>query len=129
MKNVGAEIKRLIDKKNIKRRELAHHLEMTEANVSKIYGKASIDAAMLEKICQFIGVPVSYFFESEEHPRNMAISGNGNQAIAGHNNVVGGGGSDGRVAALEEKVALLERLLEEKERYIRLLEGRAVRGS
>ncbi len=124
---LGAKIKSLIDISGQSVNETADKLGMSHQNLYNMFKKESVDTKYLVMLSRMFGVPMSYFFDDSLPP--MSVRGNGNQAIAGHNNLVGGGGSDGRVAALEEKVALLERLLEEKERYIRLLEGRAVRGS
>ena len=126
MKNIGLEIKNILDKKGLKRRDLAHHLDMTEANVSKIYNKSSIDVSLLERIAQFIDTPITYFFEESEtaghHVRvdgdqNTTVTGNGKffsgrKVPKGHAN---GGGED---SSINEKVKILEQLLSEKDRVI-----------
>ena len=81
MKHIGKELKKIVDEQSIKRRDLAYKLDMTEANLSKIYSKESIDAKLLEKICKLMSVPVSFFFD--DIPQN-GVTGNvvGNKSIA-----------------------------------------------
>lgn len=126
MKNIGEEIKKIIDLRGLKRRDLAHFLDMTEANVSKIYNKESIDVSLLERISKFLKVPITYFFETENcASQNANVAGDQSLAVAGDGNFFSGesiskgdttrGGEDN---ILSEKVKMLEKLLEEKERVI-----------
>lgn len=143
MKNIGEEIKRIIDLKGLKRRDLAHYLDMTEANVSKIYNKSSIDVSLLERVSNFLQVPVSYFFEKEENAGQKAhAEGDRSVAVAGDGNFFSGDSQQKKDTAgvnkdsetvkmlkqlLAEKDRLLvekEKLLEEKERVIQLLMGK-----
>jgi len=119
MKHIGRELKKIIDEQGIKRRDLAYKLEMTEANLSKIYSKESIDAKLLEKICKLISVPVSYFFD--EIGQN-GVSGNyvGNKsiAVAGSGNNFFKGDVPPEVSAYKEKVQNLENIIDEKNKLL-----------
>lgn len=70
---------------------------------------------LLERIATYFHVPVSYFFDEDG---SAVASGNGN--VAGNNNIVGSV-TIGDASVLQERVAMLERLLEEKERTIKIL--------
>ena len=71
---------------------------------------------LLERIAAYFHVPVSHFFDEET--QSTIASGNGN--VAGNNNIVGSV-TIGDASVLQERVAMLERLLEEKERTIKIL--------
>lgn len=72
---------------------------------------------LLERIAAYFRVPVSYFFDDNQETISVA-TGNGN--VAGNNNVVGSV-TIGDAAILQERVVMLEKLLEEKERLIKVL--------
>ena len=72
---------------------------------------------LLERIATYFHVPVSHFFD-EDKEQNAIATGNGN--VAGNNNVVGSV-TIGDAAVLQERVTMLEKLLEEKERTIKIL--------
>ena len=69
---------------------------------------------LLERIASYFNVPVSFFFDDEAQ---NAIA-NGNSSIAVNNNSGSIATGD---AVLQERVCLLEKLLEEKERTIKIL--------
>ena len=77
---------------------------------------------LIERIAAYFNVPVGYFFNDEEMP-SAVVSGNGNVAVDGNNNITNNVGAN--AAVLQERVSMLKRMLEEKERLIQvLLEGR-----
>ena len=69
---------------------------------------------LLERIASYFNVPVSFFFDDEAQ---NAIA-NGNSSIAVNNNSGSIATGD---AVLQERVTMLEKLLEEKERTIKIL--------
>ncbi len=77
---------------------------------------------LLERIAAYFHVPVSYFFDDSTDSGAVA-SGKGSVAVSGNNNDVGNV-TIGDASLLQERVRLLERLLEEKERTIQILMGR-----
>lgn len=77
---------------------------------------------LIERIAAYFNVPVGYFFNDEEMP-SAVVAGNGNVAVDGNDNITNNVGAD--AAVLQERVSMLKRMLEEKERLIQvLLEGR-----
>ena len=74
---------------------------------------------LLERIAAYFHVPVSHFFDDSQEI-SAIVSGNGSVAVAGNNNVAGNV-TMGDTAVLQERVTMLERLLEEKERTIKIL--------
>ena len=73
----------------------------------------------IERIAKFFDKKVGYFFDEETDNQNAVASGNG-IAVAGNNNVAGNV-TMGDTAILTERIAMLEKLLEEKERTIKIL--------
>ena len=77
---------------------------------------------LIERIAAYFNVPVGYFFNDEEMP-SAVVAGNGYVAVDGNDNITNNVGAD--AAVLQERVSMLKRMLEEKERLIQvLLEGR-----
>ena len=74
----------------------------------------------IERIAKFFDKKVGYFFDEETDNQNAVASGNG-IAVAGNNNVAGNVTMGGNSAVLQERVTMLEKLLEEKERTIKIL--------
>lgn len=73
---------------------------------------------LLERIASYFNVPVSFFFDDEA--QNAIATGNV-IAVAGNNNVAGNVTMGDNTAVLQERVTMLEKLLEEKERTIKIL--------
>ncbi len=73
---------------------------------------------LLERIAAYFHVPVCYFFDDESQ---NAIA-NGDSSIAVNNN--SGSIATGDAAVLKERVTMLEKLLDEKERTIKILMGK-----
>lgn len=69
MKHIGEETDIILIERQIKKKDIADKLSMTDVNLSKVLKKASIDALLLEKIASELNVPASYFFEEEEGGR------------------------------------------------------------
>ena len=70
---------------------------------------------LLERIASYFDVPVSFFFDDEVQ---NAVA-NGDSSIAINNN--SGSIATGDAAVLQERVTMLEKLIEEKERTIKIL--------
>lgn len=66
MKHIGEKTDIILIERQIKKKDIADKLSMTDVNLSKVLKKASIDALLLEKIASELNVPASYFFEEEE---------------------------------------------------------------
>lgn len=65
MKHIGDELDVILKSRKIVKRKFAEQLGMTDVNLSKILKKASVDAALLNKIAGLLCIPVSYFFNEE----------------------------------------------------------------
>jgi transcriptional regulator with XRE-family HTH domain len=83
MKHIGNEIKKVVEKTKIGRRQLAYLLQMSENNVSKIYQKHSIDSELLFRISQILNVPINTFFDENINETNTAIIQTGTYNING----------------------------------------------
>lgn len=64
MKHIGNEIDTILFKRQLKKKDFANSIGMSDVNLSKVLKKASLDAALLEKIAQALNIPASYFFEN-----------------------------------------------------------------
>lgn len=106
-------IRRLAEKYSGGIRKLAADIDMSEANLHRCLNNNKIQAGDLEKIASLLGVSILTFFD-EGLTQNNAIA-SGRNSIAAVNSAVNGN------KALEEKVTLLERILDEKERTIQIL--------
>lgn len=109
-------IRRLSENRSGGLKKLATDIGMSEQNLHRCINNNKIQAGDLEKIASLLGVSILTFFD-EEPSQNSAIA-SGRNSIAAVNSAVNGN------KALEEKLTLLERILDEKERTIRILMDR-----
>lgn len=63
MVNLETKIKKILKQKQINVDFLATNIGMTKQNIYNIFKKNTITVATLEKISNFLGIPVSYFFD------------------------------------------------------------------
>lgn len=105
-------VRRLAEKYSGGVRKLASDIDMSEANLHRCISNNKIQAGDLEKIASLLGVSILTFFDEEPQQNTIA---SGRNSIAAVNSTVNGD------KGLEEKVALLEQLLKEKERTIQIL--------
>lgn len=111
----GKNLKELIDTLGISQRKLAEQMGVTPQTISAILTAKDVRSGTLERIAEAIGVKMSFFYPTEG---GVSIAGNNN--ISGNNNAVGNV-TIGDAAVLQERVTMLEKLLEEKERLIKVL--------
>ena len=116
----GKNLKELIDALGISQRKLAEQMGVTPQTISAILTAKDVRTSTIERIASVTNMPISYFFKEECEQQNAVASGNG-IAVAGNNNVAGNVTMDDNTAVLQERVAMLEKLLEEKERTIKIL--------
>lgn len=112
----GKDLKEKIIQQNISALTIAKKLGISPQALNSTFNAADVKSGTLERIAEVLGVKMSFFYPMEEG--NAIASGNGN--VAGNNNVVGSL-TIGDASVLQERVAMLERLLEEKERTIKIL--------
>lgn len=131
MKHIGSELNKILIDRKIKKKDFASKLGMTDVNLSKIFKKDSIDAALLGKIAELLNIPVSHFFDGKSNVTNIGhkVIGQGNQVgdilLANYENQLSLERKLERTIVenefLRQEVADKKSLLEEKERYIKLL--------
>lgn len=111
----GKDLKELIEKLGFPQRKLAEQMGVTPQTISAILTAKDVRTSTIERIASVTNMPVSYFFR-ENHEANSVV-GNGNAAVNGNNNVV----VNDNTPVLLERVRMLEKLLDEKERLIKVL--------
>lgn len=115
----GRDLKELIDLLGISQRKLAEQMGVTPQTINAILTAKDVRTSTIERIASVTNMPISYFFKEEHEGQNAVASGNG-IAVAGNNNVAGNVAM-GDTTVLKERVSMLEKLLEEKERTIQIL--------
>ena len=106
----GKELKLKIDALGITQRSLAEQMGVTPQTVSAILAAKDIRTSSLERIAQVTNKPMSYFY-GETNNAQAVVSRD--SSIAAINSNVN-----------SSEVELLKKLLEEKERTIKILMGR-----
>lgn len=109
--------------------KFATMIGVSPQTLSKWLGRNTFDAEVLYKYCEGISAEwlLSGMGEVFSSETNRAISDHGGVSIAGNNTIAGNNNAVGNVtmgdnsAVLQERVAMLEKLLEEKERTIKIL--------
>lgn len=102
-------------------KDIADSLGVTAQSLSSVLSAKDVRSGTIEKIAQVLNIPVSSLYGEKDS--GAVASGNGSVAVAGNNNDVGNV-TIGDASVLQERVKLLERLLEEKERTIQILMGK-----
>ena len=106
----GKELKLKIDELGITQRSLAEQMGVTPQTVSAILAAKDIRTSSLERIAQVTNKPMSYFYGETNNAQAVVC---GDSSIAAINSNVN-----------SSEVELLKKLLEEKERTIKILMGR-----
>ena len=113
----GKDLKEKIAQQNISALAIAKKLGISPQALNSTFNAADVKSGTLERIAEVLGVKMSFFYPMEGS--NAVATGNGN--FAGNNNAVGNVTMGDNSAVLQERVAMLEKLLEEKERLIKVL--------
>lgn len=114
----GKELKERVDALGIAQRKLADKMGVTPQTINAILTAKDVRTSTIERIASVTGMPISFFFKEEADKQSAVVSGNGSVAVAGNNNVTSNAGD---TAVLQERVKMLEKLLDEKERLIKVL--------
>lgn len=109
--------------------KFATMIRISPQTLSKWLGRNTFDAEVLYKYCEGISAEwlLSGIGEMFRYETNRAIADHGGVSIAGNNTIAGNNNAVGNVtmgdnsAVLQERVTMLEKLLEEKERTIKIL--------
>jgi transcriptional regulator with XRE-family HTH domain len=109
----GKELKEKLYNAKVTQADLAKKLQMSTQAMSQTLNAADIKTGFLEKVCEAIGVNMSFFYPIDEQKAVV----NGNNSVAAIQSTV----TQGDCAVLAERVKSLEALLAEKERLISVL--------
>ncbi|KAA6337574.1 hypothetical protein EZS27_014339 [termite gut metagenome] len=126
MKHFGNQLNEAIRKKNIKQKELAIKLGVTEVTLTKWKSQNSIDASKLENISKILNIPITYWFDETLINSQHIINGDKSAASIYGNanaNVVELANKDKEKEIEHLKVLLdeKEKALQDKERTIQIL--------
>lgn len=110
----GNRLKEILYEKKVSQSQIAKLLGVSQQSFNQMLAAADIKSSLLERIAEALGEDMSLFYPIE--PAKVTISDHGGVSIAGNNNIAGSNN-----AVLQERVAMLEKLLEEKERTIKIL--------
>lgn len=111
----GQELKEKILVANVPLNEIAERLGITAQSLNSCFKGKDVRSNTIERIADALGVQMSFFY-----PTDGGVSIVVNNNISGNNNAVGNV-TIGDTAVLHERVSMLEKLLEEKERLIKVL--------
>ena len=114
----GKELKTKLSACGVSQSEIARRLDMSQQSFNQSLIVNDVKSGLLERIASAIGVDMSFFYPMDSS--SAVASGNGSVAVTGNNNVAGNV-TMSDTAILTERIAMLERLLEEKERTIKIL--------
>lgn len=112
----GKELKTLISNCGVSQSEIARRLGMSHQSFNQCMIVKDVKSGLLEKVAAVLGVDMSFFYPIKS---NNAVTSGVNSVAAIQSTV-----SQGDSAVLQERVRLLEKLLDEKERLIKVLMDR-----
>ena len=110
----GERLKEIISKFKVSQSEIARQLGMSHQSLNQMLSAADVKTSLLERIAQVLNVPVSFLYGERDEGQNAVASGDSSIAV---NNITGNIEA-GDTSALQERVKLLEQLLAERERII-----------
>lgn len=114
----GKELKEKIAIKNISSLAIAKQLGISPQALNSTFNASDVKSGTLERIAEVLGVKMSFFYPDDNDRQSAVVSGNGSVSVAGNNNVTSNSGDN---SVLKERIVMLERLIEEKERLINVL--------
>ena len=106
----GKELKEKLYNAKVTQADLAKKLQMSTQAMSQTLNAADIKTGFLEKVCEAIGVNMSFFYPIDEQKAVV----NGNNSVAALQSTR----TQGDCAVLQERIAGLEEIIKEKERTI-----------
>lgn len=115
----GVRLKEILAKYKVSQSEIAKQLGMSHQSLNQMLSASDVKTGLVERIAKVLNVSISSLY-GEDKEQNAIASGNG-IAVAGNNNVAGNVTMGDNSAVLQERVTMLEKLLEEKERTIKIL--------
>lgn len=115
----GQELKEKVLMANVPFNEIAERLGITAQSLNSCFKGKDVRSNTIERIAEALGVKMSFFYPMDSS--SAVASGKGSVAVTGNNNVAGNVTMGDNTAVLQERVTMLEKLLEEKERTIKIL--------
>ena len=115
----GNRLKEILYEKKVSQSQIAKLLGMSQQSLNQMLSASDIKTGLVERIAKVLNVSISSLY-GEDKEQNAIATGNG-IAVAGINNVAGNVTMGDNTAVLQERVTMLEKLLEEKERTINIL--------
>lgn len=109
----GKELKTKLSACGVSQSEIARRLDMSQQSFNQSLIVNDVKSGLLERIAAAIGVDMSFFYPTES---NNAVASGDNSVAAIQSTVTQ---CDSRV--LQERITMLEKLLDEKERTIQIL--------
>ena len=109
----GQELKQKIAKQNVSALAIAKKIGISPQALNSTFNAADVKSGTIERIADALGVKMSFFYPNDEG-NNAVASGDSSIAV---NNITGNIEA-GDTSALQERVKLLEQLLAERERII-----------
>lgn len=106
MKHFGKAFSELLFRSGLTQKAISDKMAKSHVTVTRWKEQPTIDAADLEKLCRIFHVPITYFFDAD-------VVGDG-KAAANNESAL-------HLAMLEQQNAMLQRLVDEKERTIQIL--------
>lgn len=116
----GQELKSKILLIGKSQKDIADLLGVSAQSLSSVLSAKDVRSGTIEKIANALNVPISFLYGEKDIEHSAVASGEGSVAVTGNNNVAGNV-TMGDAAVLQERITMLERLLEEKERTIKIL--------
>lgn len=118
MKHIGKEVNAILESRKIIKKRFAEEIDTTEVNLYKILKKSSIDAALLSKIANALGIPVGYFFDEDvvinKTEIGHRVSGSKNKAEGDINLAA----CEGELERMKVQIENLQREIEDKNKLI-----------
>ena len=111
---VLSNIKKIAESKRITIVSVAEEIGMSIANLHRCIRENKIEASVLEKIAHVLDVPMNVFFDDSKN--TITQNGGKKNAASIYGNV-----STCDIESYKVKISNLEKLLEEKEKQIKLL--------
>ncbi|MFT4168453.1 MAG: helix-turn-helix transcriptional regulator [Dysgonomonas sp.] len=119
--NHGANVRRWREWRNINQDTLAEQIGVSQATLSGYEKKDKLDQDILDKIAKALDIPVEAITELEQGTSINIFSGTWQDSSVAQNNQPTFNPLDKVVQLYDEKIALYERMLKDKEEAISLL--------
>jgi len=113
----GEYLKEFIRKSKVSQAEIARRIGVSQQSFNHMLSSKDIKSSLVERIANNLHVSIGEIYHEKE--QTSVASGNG-IAVAGNNNEASDV-STTKIALLEERVKLLQKIIEEKERTIQIL--------